>query len=1267
MHYRDLVQFEPIESVIKINTADDKQAAAALVQSYVISNRMADQLVNLVFPQLQIDRPVDNKGVLVVGNYGTGKSHLMSVISALAEHGDLSDQVRNATVREKIAPIAGRFMVVRAEIGGVERSLRDIIIAELETFLERVGTPYSFPPASQITNHLVPLTEAMQGFSDRYPNKGVLFVLDELLDYLRSREERALILDLGFLRELGEVSKVTPFRFIGGVQETLFDNPRFAFVAEQLRRVRDRFEQVRIAREDIAYVVAERLLGKSDEQLARITAHLRPFTSLYPVLAERLNEFVRLFPIHPAYIDTFERVYVAEKREVLKTFSAAIRTVLDLPVPSDETGFISYDHYWNVLRDNPSLRTLPGVADVVEKSNVLEGRITNAYTRKQLQPMAVRIIQALSVHRLTTSDIYAPLGVTAEELRDQLCLWTPMPEADAGFLADTVQVALKEIMRTVSGQYISHNAENGQYYLNLKKTVDFDAKIAERGAFMEERDLNRYFFDALQRLLNITTSTYVPNVRIWPYELPWDAKKVTRPGYLFFTPPSERSTAQPPLDFNLYILPPFGTPAKLADGEAHEVLFQLQGLGSDFAELVRLYAGAQAMVAESPNYRQEYEDKATAHLRKLLDWLRQNLTGKLRVIHQGVAKTVAEVLAKTRSSASHDIEDVLRVIAAHVLAPEFAARYPDYPAFTRLAQPVTEHARGQSAMDAVRYLAGRGRTNLAIAVLDGLKLLDAEDRIKPLNSPYARFFLDRLLAKGETQVVNQGEVIEQVAGGLKPILKETHFGLEPEWVAVVLLALAYDGQITVSLGSDEKVIDAGTIERAATVAIESLADFRFYRRPKSLPLPVWTMIYDAFGLQSALLRSTIDRDREQAVAALWEHVQQELRQVVEWQTKVQGGLTLWNQPLFTDRFSYQVQGGQVINTDLPSVTLSQTVLLPYLKQTKEFLELLGRYDKPGKLRNMTLGTAETEQALADRLVALRTRDVLEVIGHLQPLTSYLSEAGAILPEEYPQPEHAWVKRANAARDELLRDIRLLARGEGSVDLVTWRRRLEELRREYIRFYTELHTANVLGPADDDRRARLLRDPRVEQLKTLRHVDILNSQELDRWSKSVEDLPACREFHAGLLEDSPTCRCGYRPQRGGGPTAARRLDMVHEQLALLQSQWHAALRQNLQSETAQQSMTAMTAAERRPIEAYLTTADPASTPLPDGLVKAINQALRGLQTVAINSQQLLVALQDGGLPCTVEELKQRFERYVRQAMSGHDPRNTRLMIEQDVGP
>jgi hypothetical protein len=181
MRYRNLVQFEPIESVIQLRAADDKSEAAHLVQTYVVSNRMADQLANVVFPQLQIDRPVNNKGVLVVGNYGTGKSHLMSVLSALAEHEDLVPMVRNPSVLDAAAAIAGKFKVVRAEIGGVERSLRDIVLDELEQFLERMGTPYQFPPADQVTNNKSDLINAMAGFSERYPDKGVLFVLDELL------------------------------------------------------------------------------------------------------------------------------------------------------------------------------------------------------------------------------------------------------------------------------------------------------------------------------------------------------------------------------------------------------------------------------------------------------------------------------------------------------------------------------------------------------------------------------------------------------------------------------------------------------------------------------------------------------------------------------------------------------------------------------------------------------------------------------------------------------------------------------------------------------------------------------------------------------------------------------------------------------------------------------------------------------------------------------------------------------------------------------
>ena len=123
MLYKELVQFDPIEDVIQLRDADKIGSAEKHVKDYVISKRMADQLVNVVIPQLQFEKPQNNKGLLIVGNYGTGKSHLMSVISAVAEYPQLRESLRNADVAEAAKRISGKFKVWRVEIGGGNRQL----------------------------------------------------------------------------------------------------------------------------------------------------------------------------------------------------------------------------------------------------------------------------------------------------------------------------------------------------------------------------------------------------------------------------------------------------------------------------------------------------------------------------------------------------------------------------------------------------------------------------------------------------------------------------------------------------------------------------------------------------------------------------------------------------------------------------------------------------------------------------------------------------------------------------------------------------------------------------------------------------------------------------------------------------------------------------------------------------------------------------------------------------------------------------------------
>src|ERR1700685_4510775 len=216
MKYGELFQFDPIETVIQLREADATEDAKRLVKTYVISDRMGEQIVDVVLPQLRYDVPQDNKGLLIVGNYGTGKSHLMSVLSAVAEHAEIAKDLRSKEVARAAWPLAGRFKVVRAEIGAVVMSLRDVICDELEEHLKSLKVPYRFPAASKVTNNKEPFGRMMAAFQEVYPEHGLLLVVDELLDFLRTRKEQELVLDLSFLREIGEVCARTRFRFMAG-------------------------------------------------------------------------------------------------------------------------------------------------------------------------------------------------------------------------------------------------------------------------------------------------------------------------------------------------------------------------------------------------------------------------------------------------------------------------------------------------------------------------------------------------------------------------------------------------------------------------------------------------------------------------------------------------------------------------------------------------------------------------------------------------------------------------------------------------------------------------------------------------------------------------------------------------------------------------------------------------------------------------------------------------------------------------------------------
>ncbi|MGO7485622.1 DUF6079 family protein [Rhizobium ruizarguesonis] len=1241
MLYGDLIQFEPIESVIQLLDANRPDEARKLVSTYVISDEMAERIAKQMIPQLSFDEAVDHKGLLVVGNYGTGKSHLMSVLSLVAEDAGYIPMIRHSQVAEAASAIAGRFKVHRIEISS-QMSLRDIITQQLEVFLEKHGVSYSFPPADKVVNNKGAFEEMMSAFAEVHPNYGVLLVVDEFLEYLRSRKDHDLVLDLSFLREIGEVTKHLRFRFVAGVQEAIFDSSRFQHVADSLRRVKDRFIQVLLARQDVSFVVAERLLKKTADQQNKIRSYLTPFAKFYGSMNERMDEYVRLFPVHPDYIGTFERLVFTEKRGALVTLRDQIQAILTEDVPADRPGLISYDKFWETVTSNSVLRADPNIGPVLKVSDVLSERVRKAFTRPAYRPMALRIIDGLSVHRLTTGgDIYVPVGPTAEELRDTLCLFQPgieemggEPEAD---LLSLVQTVLRETLKTVNGQFISKASDTEQYYLDLKKDVDYDAQIEKRSEALSDDALDRAYYSAVRQLMERTDETsYVTGHQIWEYQIEWQDRRVERNGYLFFGAPNERPTAQPERDFYVYFIQPFEPPRFRDDHRGDEVFFRLKGLDDAIKRHLAFYAAAQDLASTaSGGAKSIYLDKARDALRDISKWLQEKQMTAYEVTYQGKTKVLQEWIkgvslrdkARLGPEERINFRDVVNVISGLALNNQFAEVAPQYPTFSAL---VTEVNRKQLVGNALRALAGANRTKDAVVILDGLEMLDG-DRIDPTRSRYAQEVLARLKAKGHGQVLNRGELISGHSD--VEYFAPIKFRLEPDLLLTVLGGLVYAGNIVLAITGDK--VDSGKITLLAERPLDELKQFKHVEAPKEINVAVLRSLFELLGLPPGLAQQAT-QGSDEPVKLLQEEIGKLTRRVLNAATDMAARLSFWGQALLRN---------EEINDWRTK-----------LDALKKFTESLAPYNTVGKLKNLRIGSDDIAAQKINLEVLEAVEGMLELVVELGMTASYLSQAEMVLPAV-----HAWVKQAQETRKQVLDK---LAADRTTKNSAEYRQTLARLKKDYITAYAALHSRARLGVSEETTKTALRKDSRLVAMRQLANIELMPTSQLTSFEEKLDKLKSCASLVDSELSTSPVCpHCSFRPanEQGDMLPAANVLKQVDDELDRLLEGWIQTLVDNLEDPIIQSNFELLKESSRKIVTGFAETKTLPEMVTPE-FIAAVQEALSGLEKVVVAGDDIRHALLQGGSPATPEDLRKRFEAFLIDRCKGKDTVKLRFVIE-----
>ena len=1225
MKYSELISFKPIESTIQLLETADKKVAQDMVQTYVMSDTMADSLKATVIDQLQMDEVIDNKAVMIVGNYGTGKSHLMSVIAAIATDADNLNYVQNKKFGKDMEIVAGKFEVLRLKVDGLTMPLREIILAEIEDDFTNRGIDYQVPNLDNVRDNARLIKEFMQVFQEKYPEKGYLIVIDELLSYLTSRDERQIVLDLAFLQSMAEMCSKSKIRLICGVQEKVFDNPRFSFVSETLKKVGDRFTQIIITKEATAYVVSERILKKTPEQKAMIRHHLEKFSGLYAGMSSKMDDFVDLFPIHPSYIDVFNKIYLIENRHILKNISLTIKEIFDKEVPEDRPGVISFDDYWPAIKSNGLLKSDVTISRVVSASGQLEEIINRSFTKIAYKPMALQIIYALSVHRLTTNGLDVQFGLTADNLKDDLCLYLPMPEQDAEFLLGAVNATLKEIMKTVSGQFIIHNDANNQYYIDVDKIVDYDERIKQKASMMAEGELNRYFYTVVYGCLEWEARQYVNGFNIYEYNLNWTSHNIFREGYLFMGLPGERSTAQPERDFYIHIMPPFGDVSADTHNLDDEVYFYFRG-SDEFKETLRLFAAAnaQAEISEGKD-KDAYLSKAQMLKKKLIKYLSENKNTCFNVTYKCHMQQLIEVL-KGKYNRDMTFKDTIDLASSVCLDDYFGTIYPEFPV---MKTKITKKNQAEAVRAAFDHFAGR-KNQLSTQMLESFGLLDG-DKIRPEGSKYAAYYIDMLNKLQPQGVLNYSDIFNPTNDDM---FEDKHFRINYLFTPIIFLSLVHAGYAVITV-RDGSTLTAANLDKVPKMSVYDLYEFKYLSKPAQMSIAELKKLFEVLDINPVLLDNPNDRDK--GVAELLKKALDMSNSAVLANQKLNNGFELWGEPL--------VNTQQLARMQKACAAVKE-----------EFSNYSARFNTPAKLNNFSLSAADID-VLDEQIKLVRIVDEYNTFKtECKDNASYMGNIElADMEQNFKQKLEAAKTAFRELRDSILNGT------SGNLAAQKVNAELEKVKDEYIGIYFEEHKKKRLDIDDAKRRGKLQESLVLANLRKLRNIEILSGAKLTAIEQDMADLKVCYELTPTELKVSHICpHCHYNIG-DRVPNVVGRLDNLENRIDDLLTEWTQTLLNTISDPIVSSQKGYLSAEQQKAVNDF-----ESSGTLPkrvdDFFVNAIKALLQGFEPVVINTADLTEKLEQ--LPPMDEaSFKQKLNEIVAAYTQGKDTSKIRIVVKR----
>lgn len=604
----DLVQVPPVRTVIRLADLGDSELRRHMVETFIITGEVSFTLAG-IFKNIAASH---GRGFFVIGNYGSGKSHLLNILSLTISDTRAREEFKrtcreNAPENDELEGLLDRVNAINpmvVEISLVEHSNREyleqVVLKSIAAKLSGQASPpggevhpepggiKGSPGTGNSSNAGSPAVtddsdnrRDLQNLSNlsrkdafsrvanllrRQGCGGMVLLIDELSEFLRSKENaRAYNEDVRFLQYLGEFAETIPAWIVATMQENI--ETTGALSGELLHKIKDRYPlRFQLSGQHVKEIVAGRLVRKTEQAAAILPEILGELENAFGRLPFSRDDFFNLYPVHPVTVDILDelRPLFSQHRGVIDFIhyrlkgdpGRKINPLLEQPASNLLTPDSIFDHFRDRLRE--TVETSPYSEQVYryyerEAENIFEDR-TDSET-------ALRLLKLLILGALAR----APKRFSTEELTRLLLIRYSDLESAVNY--DYISEIMEKL--NTHGAYISDETREGAattYSIDLEADVALlvKKKLEAITASITEGDPR-----AIEALLHLADEPYLPlnlflETAVHEEKISW--QNTNRSGKLFFRSPVELSA--PALDslrdelyadetdFALFIVPP---------------------------------------------------------------------------------------------------------------------------------------------------------------------------------------------------------------------------------------------------------------------------------------------------------------------------------------------------------------------------------------------------------------------------------------------------------------------------------------------------------------------------------------------------------------------------------------------------------------------------------------------------------------------------------------------------------------------------------------